>query len=253
VAINERFLSLYPDLEVGDSLRMTIDDRETSWVVVGIFQLVGNSAGNIAYTNYETLSEIIGQPNLASTYRVVGDREGMSEAEQDDLGQQVERALAAAGIGVTEILSGESMSRLASDGFSILTAFLLFLAVLTALVGSIGLAGTMSMNVLERTREIGVMRAIGATNPILMRLVIVEGLIIGVLSWILGSLLAFPISKVLADSIAQAIFGAPSTLGVTPTGFLIWLGAVILLASLASVLPARHATRLTIREVLAYE
>jgi putative ABC transport system permease protein len=111
----------------------------------------------------------------------------------------------------------------------------------------------MSMNVLERTREIGVMRAVGATNPILMRMVIVEGMLIGILSWVLGSVLAFPISKALADSISLAIFGAPSTLGVTPSGFLIWLGAVVVLATLASVLPARHATRLTIREVLAYE
>jgi putative ABC transport system permease protein len=142
---------------------------------------------------------------------------------------------------------------LASDGFSILTAFLLFLAALTALVGSIGLAGTMSMNVLERTREIGIMRAIGATNKILLRMVIIEGLLIGILSWILGSLLAFPISKLLSDSISNAIFGSASNFGMTPTGFLIWLGAVVVLSALASAAPARSATRLTIREVLAYE
>jgi putative ABC transport system permease protein len=253
VTLNDRFLSVYPDLKVGDSVRMNIDERETEWTVVGIFQLVGNSAGNIAYTNYETLSRITGRPNQASTYRVVGDRTGMTEAEQGLLGKRIETALNAAGINVAEVQAGESMSRLASDGFAILTAFLFFLALLTALVGSIGLAGTMSMNVLERTREIGVMRAVGATNPILMRMVIVEGMLIGILSWVLGSVLAFPISKALADSISLAIFGAPSTLGVTPSGFLIWLGAVVVLATLASVLPARHATRLTIREVLAYE
>lgn len=253
VAVNERFLTQYPNLQPGDTLPMTINGRENDWTVVGIFQLVGNSAGNIAYTTYEALSPLIGQPNQAVTYRVVASQSGLSEAEQNALGQQIEAALDAAGIGVTEVQAGEALSSTASDGFSILTAFLLFLAMLTALVGSIGLAGTMSMNVMERTREIGVMRSIGATNGILMRMVIIEGMLIGLLSWIVGSLLAFPISKLLSDSISQAIFGAPSSLGITPTGFLIWLGAVIVLASLASVLPARHATRLTIREVLAYE
>ncbi len=253
VAVNERFASLYPGLQIGDAVRMTIQDRETEWIVVGFFQLVGNSAGNIAYTSFEELSRVLDQPGRASTFRLVGDRSGMTEAEQELLGKQVEAALAAAGIRVAEVQAGESLSRLASDGFAILTAFLFFLAILTALVGSIGLAGTMSMNVLERTREIGVMRAIGATNSILMRMVIVEGLLIGLLSWVLGSLLAFPISKALSDAISQAIFSAPSTLGITPTGFLIWLGAVVVLSSLASLLPARHATRLTIREVLAYE
>jgi putative ABC transport system permease protein len=127
------------------------------------------------------------------------------------------------------------------------------MAVLTAIVGSIGLAGTMSMNILERTREIGIMRAIGATDGILLRLVIVEGMLVGLLSWVLGSLLAFPISKALADAITLAIFGSPSTFGVSLNGFVIWLAAVFVLSVVASVLPARNAARLTIREVLAYE
>ena len=68
------------------------------------------------------------------------------------------------------------------------------MALLTALVGSIGLTGTMGMNVLERTREIGVMRSIGAVDQEIMRTVIVEGMLIGSISWILGALLSFPIT-----------------------------------------------------------
>jgi putative ABC transport system permease protein len=111
----------------------------------------------------------------------------------------------------------------------------------------------MSINVMERTREIGVMRAIGATNPILFRLVIVEGLMIGSISWILACLLAFPISRLLSDSISLSLFGSPSTFGMTSTGFTIWVMVVLILSILASIIPAYNATRLTIREVLAYE
>ena len=109
------------------------------------------------------------------------------------------------------------------------------------------------MNVMERTREIGVMRAIGANNAILMRMVIVEGMLIGLISWGLASLLAFPISKLLSDTISLAMFGLESSFGVTPLGFIIWLAAAVVLSVLASVIPANHATRLTIREVLAHE
>ena len=97
------------------------------------------------------------------------------------------------------------------------------------------------------------MRAIGASDRMVMNLVIVEGLLIGLISWVVGSLLSFPISNVLSDTISQAIFDAPSILAYKATGFFVWLGLVTLLAVLASVIPARNAARLTIREVLAYE
>jgi putative ABC transport system permease protein len=135
----------------------------------------------------------------------------------------------------------------------VLTALLLFLALLTALVGSIGLTGTMSLNVMERTREIGVLRAIGAADRILMRMVLIEGALIGLLSWLLASLAAFPISILMSNAISQSLFGGSTDFGFTPIGFAIWLAAVIILSVLASVMPARNAARLTIREVLSYE
>jgi putative ABC transport system permease protein len=127
------------------------------------------------------------------------------------------------------------------------------MAVLAAVVGSIGLAGTMSINVMERTREIGIMRAIGSSNGILMLMVIIEGYLIGIISWLIGSLLAFPISTLMSNAISQALFDASTTITYTPTGFVIWLIVVSILSIGASVLPARRAASLTIREVLAYE
>jgi putative ABC transport system permease protein len=111
----------------------------------------------------------------------------------------------------------------------------------------------MGMNVLERTREIGVMRSIGAADREIMRTVIVEGVIIGGISWLLGSLLSLPFTYLLSDIISLAIFGSPITVNFTAAGFIIWLLVVLALSALASILPARNAARLTIREVLAYE
>ncbi|WP_416181041.1 ABC transporter permease [Bellilinea sp.] len=109
------------------------------------------------------------------------------------------------------------------------------------------------MNVLERTREIGVMRAIGAGDRQIMNIVLVEGLLIGLLSWLLSVLAAVPISRLLANTINNALFGAAAPLTFAPWSLLVWLGIVLVLSALASVLPARAAARLTIREVLAYE
>jgi putative ABC transport system permease protein len=124
---------------------------------------------------------------------------------------------------------------------------------LIALVGSIGLTGTMSLNVMERTREIGVMRAIGATDRILMTMVLTEGLVIGLMSWVISSVLAFPISDLMSDTISRAIFDAPAKFTFSIIGFVIWLLVVVCLSIIASFIPARNAAQLTIREVLAYE
>jgi putative ABC transport system permease protein len=157
------------------------------------------------------------------------------------------------GFHINAARTGVSTLKTASESLDILVTFLLIMALLTALVGSMGLTGTMGMNVLERTREIGVMRSIGAADREIMRTVIVEGVIIGGISWLLGSLLSLPFTYLLSDIISLAIFGSPITVNFTAAGFIIWLLVVLALSALASILPARNAARLTIREVLAYE
>ena len=149
--------------------------------------------------------------------------------------------------------AGHSLTATTANGLNILTAFLLIMALLTAVVGSIGLTGTMSMNVLERTREIGIIRAIGASDRAVINLVMAEGMLIGLMSWVLGTALSFPITSLMSNAIIQALFGASAKFTFTPAGVILWLVIVLVLSVLASVLPARSAANLTIREVLAYE
>ena len=253
IVLNDLFVSEYPQVHIGDTLKLKVNGDDKDFVVVGFFRFAGKVAGLLAYTNYDYLSELINQPNQATSFRIVADQKGLNNDQQLVLAKTIEARLRIYNVDINDITTGFDMSSTAADGFNVLTGFLLFLASLTAMVGSIGLAGTMSMNVMERTREIGVMRAIGASNRTLMNMVIVEGTLIGMISWILGCLLAFPMSKILSDTVSQAIFSSPSNLALTPTGFIIWLAAVLILSILASVMPARNASRLTIREVLAYE
>jgi putative ABC transport system permease protein len=127
------------------------------------------------------------------------------------------------------------------------------MAILTAIVGSMGLTGTMGMNVLERTREIGIMRAIGADDRAVMRTVIAEGVFIGMISFGLAVILSIPFTYLLSTIVSLAVFQTPIDVVFTYSGYAIWLGLVLVLSALASILPARNAARLTIREVLAYE
>jgi putative ABC transport system permease protein len=238
---------------VGDTVRVKIQGEETDLVVVGFFQLAGRSSGFVAYTTYEYLSRQTNEVNRAYMFRVQGKWENLTLEEQKALGQVVESHLKGRGYEVTEVTAGHSLTATTADGLNILTGFLLIMASLIAIVGSIGLTGTMSLNVLERTREIGIMRAIGASDRALMNMVMVEGVLIGLMSWVLGTLVSFPISTLMSNAINLSLFGAPAAFTFTPTGVILWLVLVIILSVLASVMPARNAARLTIREVLAYE
>ena len=250
IVVNEAFLDDLPGLQVGDALRLKIAGRERDWIVVGIFQYTGMD-DLVVYANYGYLARLVKAGNHASVYRIVTAEHSL--AFQERVGEQVNEHFRALGYRVANVEAGEAYNASVTKVLGILTAVLVVMALLTALVGSIGLTGTMSMNVLERTREIGVMRAVGAHNRIIAKLVVMEGLLIGLISYALGAVLSFPITFLLSNVISVAIFGSPAAFAFTVQGFGIWLTVVAGLSVLASMLPARAATQLTIREVLAYE
>ena len=253
IALSELFYDLLPGLEPGDTLRLKILGEEVDLTVVGFFQLAGQAGGYMGYTTYEFLAEHMGTMYQARAFRILAEGSNLTMAEQEDLVRLIEIQLREQGFQIDEITPALSLTDKTTDGLSVLTGFLLVMATLTALVGSIGLAGTMSLNVLERTREIGITRAIGASDRAVTNLVLVEGVLIGFLSWLFGAALSIPISLIMSNIINLSIFGAPAAFTFTPTGVIVWLVVVLLLSMLASVMPARNAARLTIREVLAYE
>jgi putative ABC transport system permease protein len=252
IVLNEAFAVRYPDLDVGDTITLYVNRREVDWTIVGFFQFLGTDSFN-AYVPLDYLNEITGHYGQAINFQIIASPEVSRAGMQEDLARRLDDFFRTEGYALKSSTATDEIWGNATEGLDTLTTFLLIMSGLTALVGSISLAGTMGMNVMERTRETGVMRAIGATDWQVMRLVIVEGLIIGVLSWFFGSLLAFPISYLMSYIVNSSIFGVAGEFIFDVSGFLIWLGMVLLLSLLASIIPANNAAKLTIREVLAYE
>jgi len=250
LAVSEAFWQDYPDLRAGDRIGLDVAGHEAEWTVVGIFQFTGTE-DLLAYTNYEYLAGLLSRPDRAAAYRVVTAKH--DRAFQEEVGTRLNHHFDALGFLVTGVEAGATFVGSITQTLDVLIVVLLVLALLTALVGSIGLAGTLSMNVLERSREIGVMRAIGADNRIITRLVLIEATVIGLMSFILSVLLSFPFTTLLSDIVNLAIFNHRADFALTPQGFVVWLILVLLMSATASILPARSASRLTIREVLAYQ
>ncbi|MCG2784238.1 MAG: FtsX-like permease family protein [Anaerolineae bacterium] len=250
IAITEGILRSFPNLKAGDTLRVKSGGNEQDWEVVGFFKFIDRE-GLIAYGTYEHFSRETNLAGRSVSFRVVTDRH--DKAYQAQMSEMLDKHFRDAGYKLRQARPGLSALNNATESLDILVIFLLLMAILTAIVGAMGLTGTMGMNVLERTREIGIMRAIGAADSEVMRMVIVEGVVIGSISWVLGLFLAVPITYLLSLIVSLAVFETPIDVVFTPIGYLIWLAVVLVLSALASILPARNAARLTIREVLAYE
>jgi putative ABC transport system permease protein len=248
--LSEAALRHFPDLKPGDSVKLRIDGKDQIWEVVGLFKFVDRE-GVLGYAPYEYISQVNHLANQSSSYRLVTDRH--DRPYQNRVAELVDSFLREKGFKVRLAQAGRATLDTAVESLDILVTFLLIMAVLTAIVGSMGLAGTMGMNVLERTREIGIMRAIGADDRAVMRTVIAEGVVIGLISFALAVALSIPFTYLLSTIVSLAVFQTPIDVVFTLSGYAIWLGLVLVLSAVASILPARNAARLTIREVLAYE
>ncbi len=252
IVASEAIRDTHPDIELGDTLRLDIPGAKgEEWTLVGMFSFPDFVGDPLAYIPLSALSGSRSAPSRASTYRLV--TSDQSVEGQIRTGDALDQHLRARGFNVSGVQTGAELSEKSVRMLGILVILLLLMALLTAVVGSIGLTGTMGMNVMERTREIGVMRAIGAVDSAIIRSVVIEGAFIGSISWVIALPLSFPISYLLLTIISTSIGIGKIPLAFAPQGMIVWLGLVLGLTALASVLPARNAARLTIREVLAYE
>ncbi len=242
----------FPEIQPGDTVWVELPGNEKeAWRVVGVFRFVAMLGDTLAYANFDYVTNKINLPQQAVSYRIIA--HDNDPVVLNGMIAQIDRKLVDRGYGVQSIRSGAVMRKSSTQAVNTLVIFLLIMAILTAFVGSIGLMGTMSISVLERTREIGVMRTIGAVDGVVMQSVIIEGLVIGLITWVIAIGLSYPISVLLLDIIGQAMQGSTFALIFTPLGVFLWLGVVVVLSIVASVMPARNAAKLTINEVLAYE
>ncbi|HWW61595.1 MAG TPA: FtsX-like permease family protein, partial [Thermoanaerobaculia bacterium] len=165
----------------------------------------------------------------------------------------IERAFARAGIAVAHMQSLADRRKGIADHLVIIESALLFAALLVVLVGALGLMSTLTLNVVERTREIGILSAIGATPRTIARHVVIEGVLIGVLSWFVAVVVAAPATLALDQGSGRMFHGSPLVFVMSPAALAAWLALVLVLAALSSFVPARRSAQMVVREAISHE
>ena len=239
-----------PDLAVGDTVTLRIDGKDTAWTLVGIVQ--SPTRRPFFYAPDVALERATSEVGRAGVLMVVG-QPGMDAAAQDALATAVRSRLEGAGVKVAATTTSGEIRQAQELLFNVLVLFLSSMAVLLGFVGGLGLTGTMTINVVERSREIGVLRAVGASDRSVLLIFLAEGMLIGALSWALAVLASLPISKLLSDALGNVFVDRPLSWAYSIEGMIAWGVIVLILAAVASLLPAWRASRLAVREILAYE
>lgn len=248
VAVVGRALAATSGLDVGDTLTVGTARGTADLEVVGIDGLLMNN-GTTIYLPLTTFEELLGR-TTANTFWVRA--ESQDEADIDRLAAATEDQLSAAGYTVrTEIHYVEREANLAAN--RTLISVLAVMGVPIVAIGMIGLVNLMTMNVIERTREIGILRCIGARAKDVRRIFRTEALAVAFAGWILAIPLGWLIGRTLVWVVTEVFdFGSIAydyPLWYLPLAFVV----TIALAALVVVAPVHRAARLRPGDALRYE
>jgi putative ABC transport system permease protein len=252
IVVPRALLNWEPHLALGQPVVLHMGDDERTFQIVGVIQTFQPPiAPAILYANQPYVWREVGGTNRADMVRILTHLH--DEETQKRVALTASDALQRAGFQVKSIRNASEDRVIFAERFNIVTVILLIMATLLATVGSLGLMGTMSINVLERRREIGVLRAIGASDGAVIRLFVLEGVVISVIAWGGAIVLAQPMSRVMSYVVGMNFAQLPLSYVFDLRALPLWLLIAVGVAALASLVPARAAARLSVRETLAYE
>lgn len=259
-------LAAQTGLHVGSRLVVTSLGGHTAtiWTVIGTLKEPVDSLGQIgtAVVPVTTLYEFEGRPAASAadyTNKLLVQAKDRSPQAVNQLADQIDTIArnlllsgsVARGTGLGPIFLVQDEALRHQREFDPIYALLYAVALLVGVAGMLGLASTLAASVTERQREIGLLRAMGATTWRVAQVFWVEGLALGSIAWCLGALLGLPLASAFLLVVSRLVL--PTDLVIDPLAFVIMLGAVLGMVTLASMVPAFRASRVRIADLLRYE
>lgn len=238
---------------LGDTVILDLGELgDSDWQVVGFYQDIFSDVGGTdsIYANLEAVFRATKKHNHAGQILVCTDQH--DEAYIQQVMTRLKETYEAKNVDVAESQTEPELRKQIDSQFDIVIIMFLVLAMIMAIVGGIGLMGALSISVVERIREIGVMRAIGAKTPTILGMFVMEGVLQGLLSWLVVVPLSFILGRPMANALGLVLFDANLDYQYNFGAVWLWLGIILIVSILASILPARNATQVSVQESLAY-
>ena len=253
-------------LHVGDTLTLSsvqyfngqpTPGHQVTWTIIGVIHQPMDGLGQIGtmITSVESVNQFFGDPADLTPELLIQARDH-AQGSVDTLTRQIDHLVSEGNANGGQVSGGPVATRqqevqYRQQSWLIFYALLYSVALIVGAVGVLGLANALAASVLERRREIGLLRAMGASSWRVARVFWVEGMALGGIAWLLGALLGLPLAYGFIQVMSKLVFRVDFILA--PSALVVMLAAVLIIATLASVIPALQASRVRIADMLRYE
>jgi putative ABC transport system permease protein len=244
VAINRQVKETAPDLRIGDAITVQFRQRQTRVRIVGIVEEIGSP---VIYAGFPTFENMTGPGDAATVLRV------RSEDGHDRLvAATLEKALQDARLTPSLVSTKSEFRASLEEHFAVVGGVMKMIALASALVGAITLIATVSLGVIERGREIGVIRALGARPRAVLAIFLIEGGAVALLSAMVAVLGGIFFARLLNTMAERQLLHVAVPLSVSGLGLGLLSGGVLLII-LGVGLSVRRILRLSVHDALAYQ
>lgn len=238
-------------LKLGDTISIHTTLYSARWEIIGIAQDYNSPPGGLGVL-LAPLQQVTAFEHLPPgfTQSVMVLSASRKQADIDALATRIADTLSKDGMQASVDTAKQARARIQGQ-FQIIYALLYSVTVIIALVGAIGLFNTLAMSVLERRREIGILRSMGATGRKVAQVFWTESIALGVSAWLIALVIGIPGAYGFVWLLGQLLLPVP--FAFNPVSLGVMLGFIILVATLASFGPVWGATRVKIAQTLRYE
>jgi putative ABC transport system permease protein len=234
----------YPELHVGSEVPLRFRDRRATARVVGIVEEIGTPTFYAAFPTFDAVTAL-GDAATVLRAKAGGDH-------PDSVASALDQALLDAHLPPGQVVTRAMFRDSLDEHFKVVGDVIRMVALAAALVGAIVLGAGTSFNVIERTREIGVMRALGATPRAIVAILLAEGAAIAVAGALLSIVVSLALTKALNEAAARTLLHVAVPLRFSLEGLAI-LGAGALVMILAVWITLSIRLRRSVTETLSYE
>ena len=246
IVINHRLQQNFPELVPGATARLEVNGQPLELTVIGVIKEFGQASLYVRDADYRARLNDNDEQVNAGFVRL----KDPTPKNLATLTALLESHFDLAQVRIRGLQSGKIASRVIRGHLDVIVATLLVLALLVLSVSILGMTSAVSTNVVERGRELAILRSIGGTPAAIHRILSSEAITIALVGWVFALLLSTVVSAPVSNYFGEALVQYSFDFRFSPLGIAISFGIAVVLAMLASIAPARLVNRQSVSSAI---